>query len=35
MVMRVEPVEAFTPLFTEIFKSGGSVIGKIIIDPHL
>lgn len=27
-------IEEFIPNFLEIFKKGGSIIGKVVIDPH-
>lgn len=35
LIISVKSMEEFSGVFEELFKSGGSVVGKITIDPQL
>ena len=34
LAVHIGTMAQFVPLFEELFKSGGSIVGKVVIDPH-
>jgi hypothetical protein len=35
LVLETRPLTEFVATFMELFTSGGAIVGKITIDPHL